>query len=555
MNRSRKQSGIIFAGIIFAFVVIAAIILGVVMKSASTAAENEAKGKTLEQLLQRVSYTTAEPVKGAIEFSDGNLYDELPEITKYPIAVQGRGQVDIEIFTSGEKAGANQDSWLIDMAEAFNRQNNTTASGKTISLTVRSVGSGLAADYILSGKYLPDLYTPSNQLFGDYAIANGADMELYLERLVGNTAGILVKKNLNYNSVDDVLNAVMNSQLNLGYTNPQNSATGINLLIYLLQSNGGVDSQQAHDALSKFNNNIPFVAYTTQQMTVSAANGSLDAIVSEYQAYTNDSNLKDLYNFIPFGVRHDNPVYLVNPNSKSVDEKEAISQILEYLTGSQAQSAAKNKGFNYNDDYKSSYTTYGAETGRALQVYKRAKDSGKDIIAMFVADCSGSMNGAAILQLKESLSNGIQYINENNYIGLISYSTTVTLELPLAPFDLNQKSYFQGAINGLQASGNTSTYEALCVAMDLVLKAKESNPNAKCMIFLLSDGQANGSYRLRDIQAALQDTTIPVYTIAYTDSADTNELQALSNINEAAAIKADSDDIVYQIKSLFNSQL
>ena len=43
--------------------------------------------------------------------------------------------------------------------------------------------------------------------------------------------------------------------------------------------------------------------------------------------------------------------------------------------------------------------------------------------------------------------------------------------------------------------------------------------------------------------------------LGYGDDADTDELAKLSGINEAASINADSDDIIYKIKSLFNSQL
>ena len=49
-------------------------------------------------------------------------------------------------------------------------------------------------------------------------------------------------------------------------------------------------------------------------------------------------------------------------------------------------------------------------------------------------------------ELKSSLSNGLSYINDNNYVGLVSYSNNVTIELPIAQLDLNQRSYFQGAI-------------------------------------------------------------------------------------------------------------
>lgn len=552
-----KSNKKIFVGVVAVLVIIVLAIVGAVNSASSPKVDSDGNimGKGIDELLKRVSVTDAEPVKASVNMADTSLYDEMPEIDKYPLVVKGTGQVDIEIFTSGEKAGKNTDSWLIECAESFNNSGVTTSDGKSVSISVRSVSSGLAADYIISNKYLPDLYTPSNILFGEYAIDNGADMRLYTERLVGNTAGILVKKNSSYKDVKSVIDAVIAGQFNLGYTNPQTSATGLNLLIELLNNHGGVDSDDAQSAFSKFNDNIPFVAYTTQQMRDSATGGSLDGMITEYQAYINDKSLTSDYDFIPFGIRHDNPLYIVAESSKSDTQLEAIKLINDYLVGSEAQNLATKDGFNANNDYKSSYETYGSEIVRALKVYKDKKDAGKDIIAVFVADCSGSMDGDAIIQLKESLTNGMQYINDNNYVGFVSYSSNVTRELPIAQFDLNQKSYFQGAINRLQANGGTSTYEALCVAVDMVQKAQVDHPDAKCMIFLLSDGNANGHYSLNDITYAVRDSEIPVYTIAYTDAADKEELGKLSNINEAATISADSDDIIYKIKSLFNAQL
>ena len=158
-------------------------------------------------------------------------------------------------------------------------------------------------------------------------------------------------------------------------------------------------------------------------------------------------------------------------------------------------------------------------------------------------------------QLKNSLSNGLSYINDNNYIGLVSYSTQVNIELPIAQLDMNQRSYFQGAIDNMTANGNTYTYEALVVATKMIEDAKKDHPDAKCMIILLSDGYANGGYDLNDIQGAIQTSSIPVYTIGYGEDADKSALSSISNINEAASINADSDDIIYKLKSLFNSQL
>ena len=561
MNNSKSKVVAIVVISIAIFIAIAAVAIGVTSSQGGqpgTTSQgdqgNIIQGESLESLLKRVTVETATPVKASVNIVDNSLYDELPDIEKYPLKVEGRGDIDIEIFTSGEKAGTGNDAWLIDCANSFNNQYNTI-NGQSVSMSVRSVSSGLAADYIISEKYLPDLYTPSNILFGEFAAVNGGKLEMYTQRLVGNTAGLLVRKGSGYSTPDAVIDAVMAGKINIGYTNPQTSATGLNLLLYIMKRTGDVTNPDAVDAFARFNNNIPFVAYTTQQMASSASNGSLDGMTMEYQTYINDSNLQSMYDFIPFGLRHDNPLYIVDKLGKSADELEAIEMISKYLTSKEMQDIATRYGFNNNDNHSDSYSVGGSEVTQALKTYKTKKDNGKDIIAVFVADCSGSMAGMAIQQLKESLSNGMQYINENNYVGLISYSTGVTKEVPIAKFDLNQKAYFQGAINKLTANGGTQSYEAICVALDMIEQEKVNHPDAKCMIFLLTDGYANGTMSMNAIKPAVLRSGVPIYTIGYTDQADMASLKELSSINEAASINADSEDIIYQIKSLFNAQL
>lgn len=541
----KKTKPIIILGILVILAMCIVLIVSITSKTRSNTNGGNG-GKTLDELEKKISIHEATPTKGVVSLDNNNLYDELPDINKYPLAISGKGDIDIEIFTSGEKAGKGNDSWLIDVAEQFNKGGHKLANGKTVSMSVRSVASGTAADYIISNKYVPDIYTPSNTLFGEYAMANGGDLELYEERLVGNTAGILVKKGT-YSDFDSIIKAVQDNQINVGYTNPQTSATGLNLLLTLLKD--GTEN------FTKFNANIPYVAYTTQQMRDSASNGSLDGMLTEYQAYINDGNLTSVYDFIPFGVRHDNPAFICNPSSKTQDEMDAIKIVIDFCKSSEMQKIATSKGFNANDDYTSSLSFSGAEVTQGLETYKKEKDNGRDIIAVFVADCSGSMDGEPMRQLKSSLSNGMSYINDNNYIGLVSYDSDVTIELPIAQMDLNQRSYFQGAIDNLYANGSTSTYEALVVAAKMVEAEKVNHPDAKCMIILLSDGYANGYYELNDIQGAIRNTGIPIHTISYGDDADKAALGQIANINEAATINADSDDIVYKLKSLFNSEL
>lgn len=552
-----KKQGMV-ATMVAIVVVFLILVVTIVTKTASRNDSIEPSNElSLSELAESVNATQAELTKGQVSLEDNNLYDELPEITKYPLAVEGSAEVNVEIFTSGEKAGQDTDSFLIEAAKNFNNAGVVIDNGRTVNISVRSMQSGLGADYIASGKYVPDLYTPSNLLFGEYCKANGGDISVGAERLVGNTAGILVKKDSGYKDISSVIADVQAGKLNLGYTNPQTSATGLNLLLEILKTadSSNLVSDKAVESFSKFNDNIPYVAYTTQQMRDSASNGSLDAIVSEYQAYVNDSNLKSMYDFIPFGVRHDNPLYICNASVNNSDKIEAVDKVIEYLTSAEVQKIATADGFNANDDYKSDYETNSSEVVNALKAYKKNKDSGKEILAVFVADCSGSMDGEPMQQLKESLSNGAKYIGDDCYIGLVSYSNDVSIDLPINKFDFNQRSYLQGAVDNLVANGGTATYNALAVAGKMIEDAKTDHPDAKCMIILLSDGQANGGYSLSEVSYGIKQSGIPIYTISYGESADTDQLSQLSSINEAASINADSDDIIYKIKSLFNSQL
>lgn len=565
--RNTQKKGIVTIAVIAAVVVMLVVaVIGVVGTIGDKAGHGyepgdiTVRGKSMQELYEAIEddILVAEPVKASIDLSDASLYDELPEIDKYPLGIEARADIVLEVFSSPEKAGerANNESWLIDVVKDFNKSGVVTSSGRTCGISVRNVSSGLAADYIISGKYVPELFSPSNSLWGALIQSNGSTANMECERLIGNTAGVMVKKSLGYSDIDSIIEAVVAGELNLGYTNPQVSSAGMNMLLTILDKygNGDFTSDKAVQGFTKFQQNIPYVAYNTVQMVSSAGTGALDCMVAEYQAYTNNTEFVRDYDFIPYGVRHDNPLY----SCKTLidDERECLEKFIEFALAEDAQKLATQFGFNGNVDYKDAFEApSGGVVEQSGKIWKTNKDVGKDIVAVFVADCSGSMAGDAINELKASLTNGMKYINENNYIGLVSYSSVVTKELDIAQFDLQQKSFFQGAVNRLQANGNTYTYEAICLAMKMIKDSKELHPDAKCMIFLLSDGQANGSYSMKDVQFAVMEQEVPIYTIGYGSGADMNELGKLSNINEAASISADSEDIVYKIRSLFNAQL
>lgn len=554
-----KKNGVI------AFIIIAVVLFAGVFGVLKLTENRDGTGnaeKKLSRMVERIGATDQEPVKGTVEFNENDLAAELPEISKYPLAIEGKGNINIEIMSSPEKAGDNYDGWLLEVAKKFN-QENIKIGGKTISVSIRSISSGTAADYIISGKHVPEAFTPSNELWGEMIQSKGAKLELIEKRLVGNVAGILLSSKTQkkiaekYKEVtlETVVQATVDNEITMGYTNPFTSSTGLNFLLETLYTYDSKNmlSDGAVEEFTKFQKNIPFVAYTTLQMRNAASKGTLDGMVMEYQIYVNTKELRD-YIFIPFGVRHDSPLYATSKLGQ--DKKKVLTMFRDYCLNEESQKLASKYGFNENADYVSSLPEIKGETiVEAQDLWKENKDGGNSITAVFVADISGSMSGEPINELKNSLINAGQYINDENSIGLVSFNNKVYVDLPIAQFDLNQRAYFNGAVSNLNALGGTATYDGITVGVDMLVKAKEANPNTKLVLFLLSDGRKNDGYDLGDVKSILETYQIPVYSIAYGNDCDLDELNEVSSVNEAATINADSDDVVYQLKNLFNAQM
>lgn len=495
------------------------------------------------------------------EFLDAK--DELPDIdASYPFVVEGTGDVNVEIFSSGEKAAdSGSDAFLTEMAKKFNSQRNKTEDDKTMSVSLRSIPSGTAAEYITTGKYQPECYTPSNTLFGELVKNEGVELTVETPRLAGNVAGILVSKSTadmlrtDYGeaSVNTVMSATIDGKMMMGYSNPYTSATGLNFLLSALASSGSdnIVDTAAVENFQKFQANVPLVSFTTQQMIQSADKGVVDGLVMEYQSYQNDPTLQRNYEFIPFGVRHDNPLYSVG--NISAEKKEVIAAFVSFCE--QNKTVATKDGFNGLDDYAYSGTEYdGNIIAQAQSIWKEKKDSGIPIVAEFVVDTSGSMRGEPINVLKTAMINTIQYINDDNYIGIIGFDSDVREYLPINKFSLSQKTLYKGAVNSLDANGNTAMYNGLCVAMDRIYKkSQELGGNCTPIIFVLTDGDSNTGYKFSDTKNIIAGMNIPIYTISYNYAVDS--LSELASINEAASIVGNSEDITYKLRNLFNAEM
>lgn len=570
---AKRGSGKVVVGIGVGLVVVAALVFGGLalvrnlaggsdVHIGETINAEEASNK-LDRMVSRIRPSTASLVKSPVEYADTDeaTAEELPELDSNKITMPATTDVYAEIWCSPEKAGQGTDGWMRELAEQFNLAKNTLDDGTPISVQIRNVSSGLAVDYVTTGKASAAAFSPSSIMWVKMLDAKGVKTQVIREKTVGNVAGALVTKKAydelvsTYGSADlkAITEACAAGTLTMGYTNPFTSTTGLNFLVSTLLRYDRSDplSETAVEGFRKFQENVPFVALTTVQMRDAAARGSLDGFVTEHQLYVNDSTLSHDYQFVPFGYRHDNP--LVALPSATSDELAILEQFAAFCDEN-GRDLAIEYGFNRMDEYNPELPEVdGATLVAAQKLYKQNKDTGRTVVAVFVADVSGSMDGEPIHALQSSLVNSMRYISPNNYVGLVSYADYVTIEVPVAQFDLTQQAYFKGAVERLRAGGGTATFDAIAVALDMVQDALEDVPDAKPMIFVLSDGETNTGYDLSDVSEVLKAMRVPVYTIGY--NANIDALRSISSINEAASIDASTDDVTYQLKNLFNANM
>ncbi len=500
-----------------------------------------------------------------IRLSKTNLSSLLPDLDDYPIRTGRRDSASIEsveIFTSSEKAGNGRDGFYIELAETFNRQQVKLSNGKTAVISIRKIASGLGAQFMLAGRYTPDAFSPSNLLWGEMLNADGIKLDTIAEVTAPNTAGIIVKKSkadmITTNGQLDIpklLNNVSNGSFAMGYTNPYQSSTGLNFLITVLNAFAEGDESQmlspdVASAFEAFQTGVPFVAQTTLQMRDAAqGSGVLDALVMEHQSWVNVTGMKE-YQFVPFGVRHDSPLFATPEADDS--EREALELFARFIADQ--QSVVSRFGFGRNADYESAYNISDASLiAQAQGIWKEKKSGGRPVAAVFVADVSGSMDGPRLRNLKKALIDSSDLISASNSIGLVTFSESVNVDLYVREFDIQQKSLFIGAVERLRANGRTATNDAVLVAANLLVEHRKQNPDDKLIIFVLSDGERNRGYALEEVSDMLEWSGIPIHSIAYEVTSD--ELKALSSLAEGAYIESKAESASYRIGNLLNSEM
>ena len=524
------------------------------------------------------------PDQVAWRYSIDGIQEPLPDIQQFPLyAAQPSNNsrvVYLEIFSSSEKANVQKQNerWLVEVAEAFNQQRKTLNSGQVIQVGIRKIPSGRAVQLLAAGNVQPAGYSPSNDLWVKILSSKGVKPIYITPRLVPNVGGFVVQERVYQElaasgevNFDKLLNAIASGKLAVGYPNPYSSSTALNLLYSIFWRAAGhqedrqplttadLESPQVKSVFQSFQEQVLITTTTTldlQEIFIRDQD-KLQAFPLEYQNYQQLQKVPGFEKtvFIPFGIPHNNP--LVGFSWNTPQQQEALQKFAEFATSPAMKQLAQQQGFQEIDYLSSSNlppTPVGEVLTTAQSFWKRQKDAGRTVYLMAVIDTSGSMEGKPLAEVQEGLRIASKEINPGNYLGLISYSDQPREILTLAPFDEMQHKRLLAAIDNLRADGGTAMYDGMMVALGKLLEYKKANPNGLFYLLVLTDGQTNQGFALKQVEDVLKYSGIRVYPIAY-GNVNQQELAEIAALRESTVKTGTPENVQELLKGLFQTNL
>ncbi len=497
--------------------------------------------------------------------SGADLAATLPPLDEFPLRVDSGDPDAIEIWSSTEKSGeaGTSDGWMTEVAEAFNDADITRADGSPATVDLRSIASGTGYQFIARGQELPHAFTPSNELWTEMA-AEFQTMTEVRPVTVENVAGIVMKDETadelraSYGelSPENLVDAVIAGDLVMGYTDPFASSTGLNFLLTVLDSIAEGDATQltspdVASVFEQFQRQVPFVALTTLQMRDSVENdtGTLDTFVLEWQTYSNTDSLQNGFEFIPFGVRHDNPLYAVGDLTPA--ESETLELFAEFAGRPEIRESAADFGFDPEPFTPTVETPSGATLIDVQNVWKDKKDGGRPVATVFVVDVSGSMEGTRIQSVRSAMASAREFIKPETEVGVVEFNDIAMKRLDIAEFDLNQQGRYAAIAEDLSPGGGTAMYDGIVLGLKMLEDRRAADPELKTILVVLTDGETTNGLQFGDVDRMVAGLRIPIYTVGF--EADLDELGRVSSLVEAANIDASEEDVEFKIAALFNA--
>jgi Ca-activated chloride channel family protein len=494
--------------------------------------------------------------------------------------------VPANAFAIRVTANAGLTPWIDRAADKFNKSGAKLSSGKTAFVEVNTVEAGQAVSDMTGGQGLPALWIPDDAVWTGVLAKRGqtgfqanctsvaqSPLVIAMWRPIaealgwpGRALGWLDIGTLaaDPSSWSYYSGGKYGPALRVGHTHPGLSGSGVSTLLAVVQaarskvdpvSVADINDPIAQASVKAFESIVASFSPATDKMGQTLYQRGIEFMGAgvEYESTLinngggGDSGLVAIYPFEgTFVAKH--PA-CVNDGADA-QTQETAKLFRDYLLKADAQQMAVAAGLrpataavatagvslgapfdaDHGVDPTRPKVVFGAPSvDTLLAVSNLWQSARKNVNLVMLIDVSGSMRGAKIDNVRTAAMQFVQQMGDNDFLTLMTFSDKLSLFIDHKKVS-EVRDNAVNQIKGIQASGNTSLYDAIGTAAGLIKKSTSSQTSN--VMVVLTDGQDTSSSKFGMNQslvdtAAANNTT--VFTIAYGDDADQDVMMKLAS--------------------------
>ena len=470
--------------------------------------------------------------------------------------------------------------WLRSAIDDFNEAKIETATGKSVFVSLNPVESGQAVADMTRGAYLPTLWIPDSEVWGNVLAERG--QASFQRNCVGVAESPLViamwrpiaeslgwpGRSLGWLDIGSLAadpsawayysGGQFGPTLRMGHTHPGLSGTGASTLLAVVQA-----AQSKADAITVDDIQQPIVqaSVSTFEGTVSWFSTSTDqlgqtmrergtgylgaAVMYESTVISYGGGDPDIVPIYPFeGTFMATHPACVN-GSASAETQEAATLLRDYLLGQEAQQLAVANGLRpVNDsvivgapldaahgvDLSQPEVVFSPPTVDTIYAVQDLWQAArKDVNLVMILDVSGSMDGNKIKNMRHAAIQFVEQMGDDDFITIVAFSSQPIVLIHHQQVGLAREEAIR-TIETMEASGDTALYDAIGMGANSIANTTSSQTSNAMVV--LTDGLDNNSFQYTFDQylietATANDTT--VFTIAYGNDADQEVLAELAS--------------------------
>lgn len=158
-----------------------------------------------------------------------------------------------------------------------------------------------------------------------------------------------------------------------------------------------------------------------------------------------------------------------------------------------------------------------------------------EVDVVLILDRSGSMGGSKITDAQQAAKGFLEFTNELDRVGFISYSKDIKIRSDLLFMNSTNKDILRAEIDSykIKAEGTTNIYDAIDTANGLLLKSPREE-YVLLVEILLTDGRHNYPAKPEGAFESLanyaKDNDIAIYTVGLGSDVNPDRLQMIANI-------------------------